>query len=120
MITLNPFARRSMADDASRQLWARIRNRRLDGLLFQKDKRIGKYGVDFVCPKARLVIEVDGGKKADSPVPVRDTDRDHFFERKGYFVLRYWDEILLENIDGVIENVQSIAAERLAARKRRK
>ncbi|RIA35438.1 very-short-patch-repair endonuclease [Hephaestia caeni] len=64
----------------------------------------GRYVADFLCFSARLVIEVDGGQHAEADT--YDTARTRFIEREGYRVLRFWNNEVLENTDGVIEAIR--------------
>ena len=64
---------------------------------------LGRYVVDFCCEAARLVIEVDGGQHAERIE--KDADRTRAFEAMGYLVLRFWNNDVLQNIDGVVETI---------------
>jgi very-short-patch-repair endonuclease len=90
--------RRNMTD-AERALWRYLRMRQLDGHKFRKPVRIGPYIADFACLKAMLVIEVDGGQHAEACA--YDSRRDDFMRGQGYRVLRFWNNEVLSNIDGV-------------------
>jgi very-short-patch-repair endonuclease len=87
--------------DAERKLWFRLRDRRVVGLKFRRQMPLGRYIVDFCCESARLVIEVDGGQHSE----VRDLARTRELEAMGYLVLRFWNNDVLTNTDGVIESV---------------
>ena len=64
-------------------------------------KPIGPYVVDFFCPHAKLVIEVDGGQHADDCAVIRDDRRTRWLESRGYRVLRFWNNDVLQNLEGV-------------------
>jgi very-short-patch-repair endonuclease len=98
------FARelRENSTDAERLFWSRVRDRRLDGHKFKRQHTIGPYIVDFVCAEQMLVVELDGGQHADS---MSDKARDARLMAEGYRVLRFWNNDVLLNIDGVIETV---------------
>ncbi len=81
-------------------MWSRLRDRRLDGHKFVRQFAIGAYFADFVCREAMLVIELDGGQHADS---VRDDRRTKYLNEQGYSVLRFWNNDILSNTDGVLE-----------------
>jgi very-short-patch-repair endonuclease len=87
--------------DAERILWLRLRDRRLNGLKFRRQVPIDRYVVDFFCADAHLVIEVDGGQHATAD----ETTRTKVLEAMGYLVLRFWNNEVHENIDGVLESI---------------
>jgi very-short-patch-repair endonuclease len=84
---------------AERRLRQYLRLRQLDGHKFRRQVRIGPYIADFACLKAMLVIEVDGGQHADARA--YDTRRDDFMRGQGYRILRFWNNEVLSNMDGV-------------------
>ena len=92
---------RSNSTDAERNLWAHIRNRRLEGWKFRRQLPVGQYIVDFACPELRLIIEIDGGQHAEQVI--YDLNRTKILQSKGYQVVRYWNNEVLGNIEGVIE-----------------
>jgi very-short-patch-repair endonuclease len=103
MKTVTPVARklRRNQTDAERKLWFRLRDRRLSGLKFRRQFPIDRFVVDFFCADAHLIIELDGGQHA-----VRtdaDARRTQVLEAKGYLVLRFWNNDVMRNIDGVVE-----------------
>jgi len=101
------FARklRRNQTDAERVLWFRLRDRRLNGLKFQRQVPIDKYIVDFCCADARLIVELDGGQHA-----MRDeTNRPAVLEGMGYLLLRFWNNDVLQNTDGVLEEILNAA-----------
>jgi very-short-patch-repair endonuclease len=83
---------------AEQKLWRYLRARSLAGLKFARQEPIGPYVVDFVCREKRLVIEVDGGQHADSS---NDSARDQWLADHRYRVVRFWNNEVLENIEGV-------------------
>ena len=93
--------------DAERLLWFRIRDRRLSGLKFKRQVPIYQYVVDFCCADARVIIELDGGQH-DVRQDV-DAVRTKRLEELGYLVLRFWNNDVLSNIDGVLETIFSTA-----------
>ncbi|MEX0752287.1 MAG: endonuclease domain-containing protein [Xanthobacteraceae bacterium] len=93
--------------DAERLLWFRLRDRRLEGLKFKRQVPIYEYVVDFCCSDARLIVELDGSQHA---VRTRsDAARTKRLEELGYLVLRFWNNDVLSNIDGVLETIVSTA-----------
>src|SRR5215471_20972952 len=81
---------------------AGLRSRQIDAAKFVRQERIGPYVVDFVCRAQRVVIEVDGGQHATDP---RDAVRDAWLSDRGYRVLRFWNNDVLANTEGVLEAV---------------
>ena len=90
---------RSRQTDAERKLWFAVRDRRLSGFKFVRQEAIGPFIVDFACRDKRLVVEVDGGQHADR---AEDAARDAFLAGEGYRVLRFWNNDVLSNRDGVL------------------
>ncbi len=94
-------ALRSDMTIAESRLWYRLRAHRL-GHSFRRQVPVGKYVVDFLCLKARVAIEVDGGQHADNQ---RDAARDAWLESQGFVVLRFWNNDVLNNLEGVLERI---------------
>jgi very-short-patch-repair endonuclease len=93
---------RTNATDAEMKLWFAVRDRRLAGFKFVRQKSIGPYVVDFLCRDRNLIVEVDGGQHAESE---SDKVRDTYLASEGYRVLRFWNSDVLGNIDGVLQNI---------------
>jgi very-short-patch-repair endonuclease len=90
--------------DAETTLWNRIRNRQIDGYKFARQVPILGYICDFVCREKRLVVEVDGGQHNESAA---DAIRDRTLSEEGYRVLRFWNNDVLRNIEGVLTTIQA-------------
>lgn len=105
MASLVKAARRLRRDqtDAERTLWFRLRDRRLRGLKFRRQMPIDRHVVDFCCEDARLIIELDGGQHAERSKA--DAARTAALEARGYLVLRFWNNDVLQNLDGVLESI---------------
>ena len=84
---------------AETKLWAYLRSHRLDGVGFRRQHAIGNYIVDFCAPRQKLIIELDGSQHLE--LEVYDTERTTFLESKGYRVLRFWNNDVIKNIEGV-------------------
>jgi len=82
-------------------LWKVLRKRNLEIDKFRRQHIIGDYIVDFYCPEKRLVIEVDGGQHAEQEE--QDAERSHYLESRGCRVIRFWNNEVLKNMDGVVE-----------------
>ena len=91
-------ALRARPTDAERKLWTILRHQQMDGHRFRRQAPVGGYIADFICFKCKLVIEVDGGQHA---IQVQeDTARTAWFHAQGIRILRFWNNDVLENIDG--------------------
>jgi len=82
-----------------RVLWSELKNRQLDGFKFRKQQPIGPYIADFVCQEHKLVIEADGSQHSDNQ---NDKQRDRWMQDRGYTVLRFWNNEINENLEGVL------------------
>lgn len=79
----------------------------MKGLQFYRQKTIGRYIVDFYCPKARIVIELDGGQHYTESGQERDKLREEVLLNMGVKVLRFSDREVFENLNGVMESIWS-------------
>jgi very-short-patch-repair endonuclease len=86
---------------AEKYLWYILRVENL-GYKFRRQTQIGNYIVDFVCYAKKLIIEIDGGQHADSQ---SDKTRDEWLKSQGYTVLRFWNNEVMENRDGVVREI---------------
>jgi very-short-patch-repair endonuclease len=95
---LKKFSRilRKNMTDAERKLWYRIRMKHIKELQFYRQKPIGNYIVDFYCPKAKLVIELDGGQHYLKARKEKDTIKDNYLSGLGLKVLRFSDSDVLK------------------------
>ncbi len=82
-----------------------LRDRRLDGFKFRRQHPIGRYIVDLVNLESMLIVEVDGGQHRSGGA--YDGLRDEWLEREGYRVLRFWDNDVFHNLEGVLETIRS-------------
>lgn len=90
--------------DAETILWNRLRNRQIDGHKFVRQQPIAGYICDFVCREKLLVVEVDGGQHSGSAT---DIVRDRRLNGEGYRVLRFWNNEVLGNTEGVLLRILS-------------
>ncbi len=106
---LKPFSQklRKTMTDAEQKLWSRVRGKQLRDLQFYRQKPIGDYIVDFYCPKAKLIIELDGGQHYREQGKQRDRIRDEYLAGEGLQVLRFSDRDVLVKIDSVLEKIWS-------------
>jgi very-short-patch-repair endonuclease len=91
--------------DAEKLLWTKIRNKQLKGYQFYRQKIIGNFIVDFYCPKANLIIEIDGGQHYSDEGKQKDAARDDFLKSSGLRVFRFSDREVFENLSGVMERI---------------
>jgi very-short-patch-repair endonuclease len=95
---------RSNATDAERLLWTHLSARKTGGIRFNRQVPIGPFICDFVSRSLRLVIEVDGGQhSADT-----DASRTRFLEDSGFIVIRFWNNEILSNIEGVVAEIERV------------
>jgi very-short-patch-repair endonuclease len=104
---ISDTARRLRRDmtDAERAMWRLLRSRKLAGFKFRRQQPIRRYIVDFVCFSHSLVVEIDGGQHADSK---NDEVRSRFLAREGSRVLRFWNNEVLDNRDGVCARILEV------------
>ena len=93
--------------DSELLLWSKIRGKQLKGYQFYRQKIIGKYIADFYCPKAKLVIEIDGGQHYSAEGKEKDKRRDEYMSGAGIIVLRFSGREVLKNLDAVLEKIWS-------------
>ena len=91
---------RNDATPHERLLWLELRKRRFQGHKFSRQIPVGPFICDFVCRRAKLVVELDGGQHSANVE--RDSARTHFIESAGYRVLRFWNHEVVEDLDGVL------------------
>jgi len=94
---------RNNSTDTEKYLWKYLRGRQLEGFKFRRQHPIGKYIVDFINLERKIIIEVDGGQHSENK---KDKLRDKWLEEQGYEVLRFWDNEVLTNIEGVMESIR--------------
>jgi len=94
---------RNNSTDTEKYLWKYLRGRQLEGFKFRRQHPIRKYIVDFINLERKIIIEVDGGQHLENK---KDKLRDKWLEEQGYEVLRFWDNEVLTNIEGVMESIR--------------
>jgi very-short-patch-repair endonuclease len=100
---INPHAKqlRKEMTDAERAVWNAVRGRRLEGFKFKSQWSLGPFVVDFCCWERRLVVEIDGGQHNEEV----DRRRTEWLEEKGYRVIRFWNNDVLTNLEGVLQAI---------------
>jgi very-short-patch-repair endonuclease len=94
---------RKNSTEAESTLWKHLRNRQLEGHKFRRQVPLGQYVVDFVCFEHRLIIEIDGGHHQTQTA--YDNERTKWLESQGFRVLRFWNNEILGQIDGVSQAI---------------
>jgi very-short-patch-repair endonuclease len=89
---------------AERLLWGHLRAKQVEGYKFRRQEPIGNYVVDFVCFEKRIIIEVDGSQHQIEKD--KDSKRDKWFKEQGFRVLRFWNNEVLRNLEGVLELIR--------------
>ena len=95
---------------AERKLWRVLSNRQLGGVRFNRQVVIRPYICDFVARSEKLVIELDGGQHAEAVA--YDKSRTAYLEARGYRVLRFWNNDVIQNIEGVVSKIDSVLNDR--------
>jgi very-short-patch-repair endonuclease len=85
-------------------MWSFLRNRNLEGWKFRRQVIIDSYVVDFCCIAARLIVEIDGEHHADGRKRYDDM-RTRELEARGFRVLRFWNSAVLQQTEGVIQEI---------------
>ena len=111
-----PRARRLRRDmtDAERKLWWHLRHLRIERSHFRRQATIGPYFADFACHQRLLVIEVDGGQHNKPDHVMSGAERSIYLQSRGYRVLRFWNNDVLSNIEGVMETILTALREGIA------
>jgi very-short-patch-repair endonuclease len=92
---------------AEAKLWRHLRQLPMLGSHFRRQVPVGPYVADFACMASKLLIEVDGGQHSETENATRDGARTRWLEAEGYRVIRFWNNEIIANIDGVMEAVYS-------------
>jgi very-short-patch-repair endonuclease len=89
--------------EAERRVWQMLRSQQLKGYKFRRQVPIGRYIADFVCHEVRLIVEIDGGQH-DRSSP-QEAERSMFLHNQGYRILRFWNNEVMANLDGVHQTI---------------
>jgi very-short-patch-repair endonuclease len=87
------------------KLWVRLRELRQQGYHFRRQAPKGRYIVDFLCLRSRLIVEVDGAQHGFDGHVSHDAKRDSYFADRGFRTLRFWNNEINQNLDGVVETI---------------
>jgi very-short-patch-repair endonuclease len=97
----NAKALRRRMTDAERRLWYYLRAHRFEGLGFRRQAPVGPYVADFLCEQLRIIVEVDGGQHSERTL--EDQQRTAWLNARGYRVVRFWNNDVMGNMEGVWE-----------------
>ncbi len=105
-MTLTHLARklRKSQTDTEQILWLQLRNKRFLNYKFRRQFPVGNYIVDFICLELQLIIELDGSQHIEAEE--KDTERTLFLNQHGFKVIRFWDNEVIRNLDGVMESLR--------------
>ncbi len=95
---------RHQMTESETRLWRHLRAHRMAGGKFKRQQPIGPYVVDFVHFGARLIVEADGGQHNGAP---RDSRRDAWLRAQGFKVMRFWNNEIMINLEGVLASVMA-------------
>jgi very-short-patch-repair endonuclease len=107
--TVRARALRARMTDAECKLWFALRDRRFASFKFRRQVPVGPFIADFICYSVRVVIEVDGGQHVNSSP---DRRRDKWSAANGFLVLRFWNNDVLSNLEGVLISIVDALRER--------
>ncbi len=96
---------RHEATETERILWSRLKSRQLLGYKFRRQYSIGIFIVDFYCPELKLVIEIDGSQHSEKSSAEYDQSRTNYFRDFNITVIRYWNNDIFKNIEGVFDDL---------------
>jgi len=104
---LTKFARKLRKEQTPQEakLWALVRRKSFKDFKFRRQYPIGNYIVDICCPEKRLVIELDGGQHSEEKQIEIDKERERFLKNRGYKILRFWNNDIDKNIEGVFDKI---------------
>ncbi len=91
--------------EAEKLLWGRLRSKQICGLKFHRQFSVGPYILDFFCPQIKLAIELDGGQHAEEGNKEYDAIRTDYLKGIGIEVLRFWNNEVIKNINGVLSKI---------------
>jgi len=116
-LKLKPLQRllRKNSTDAERKIWKIARNRQVLGLKFFRQYGVGNYILDFYCPQIKLAIEIDGEQHNKPDNANKDDTRTKYLKNLNIFVLRFWNNDVLQNLSGIYDKTLKTAKELLPA-----
>jgi len=112
-------AARALRDDmtdAEHLLWCCLRRKQLGGFRFRRQHPFEQFVLDFYCCEARLAVELDGGQHNEAITQARDKQRTSFLESHGIQVIRFWNNEVFANLEGVLQNIYDSLLQRTATK----
>jgi very-short-patch-repair endonuclease len=106
---------RQFMTPAETLLWRYLKAGRVDGLGFRRQTPIRNYIVDFVCHSAQLIVELDSASHDFEEQLSADQKRDAFFVSEGFQVLRFTNEQVMSNLEGIVETIRQVASSRASS-----
>lgn len=97
---------RSEMTDAEAHLWRQLRGCQLHGFKFRRQHPVGRFILDFACIEAKLAVEIDGGQHQE--LQHEDRQRSLTLETQGWRILRFWNNEVLQNIEGVVVAIEGV------------
>jgi very-short-patch-repair endonuclease len=94
--------------DAEALLWSKLRSRQLLGLKFRRQHPLGNYFADFACLEIGLVLELDGGQHNEVAEMRHDQKRSDYMAAMGFQTLRFWNNEVLKETEGVLEQIRLV------------
>lgn len=95
-------------------IWNQIRGRKINDHKFIRQYNIGPYILDFYCSKLRLAIEIDGFQHLDAEAVIYDKDREKFLAKHNIEVVRFWNNEVLQNLEGTLKRIEDVIRSREA------
>ncbi len=105
----NAKSLRTNQTEAEQRLWYHLRAHRFMDMKFKRQKPLGRYIVDFICMEQRLIVELDGGQHQTEQAAY-DQQRDAWLRGEGYTVLRFWNNDVMQNLEGVLKQIRGTLA----------
>ena len=99
LVYLSRLLRKNQTE-TEKKLWKYLKSKQLKGLKFRRQQPIGSYIVDFVCFENKLIIELDGSQHIEDKE--HDFKRDDWLKSQGFAVIRFWNNEVMNNIEGVL------------------
>ncbi len=100
---------RRETNDAEAKLWTFLKSHRMHGAHFRRQHPIGKFIVDFCAPREKLIVEIDGSQHLENEVS--DNARTKYLESRGYLVVRFWDNQVMNKIEDVLQEIERVLEE---------
>lgn len=102
---------RKSQTEVEKALWGKLRNRQISGIKFFRQYSVGSYILDFYSPKLKLAIELDGGQHAEHDNREYDEIRSEYLRSQGVDVMRFWNNEVIENMEGVLQRIVEKASQ---------